>query len=95
MKFYFSFSQLGFISLSLQFLMFKLGKISPFHIQNFILEFEIGLNIDFFFTFFDIPIGNKISLYLHSKSYFDIQNWADIAFLHFDIFELGPNISIF
>ena len=76
----------------------NLGRISNFDIQNPILTFEFGPNIEFW----------------HSKSYFDFRTWAEyriltfkILFWHsnwdrisnFDIqnpiltFELGPNIE--
>ena len=75
------------------------GRISNFNIQNLILTFELGPNIEFFFfrfSFFDIRIRAEYRiltfeiLFWHSNSG-QISNF-DIQYLILT-FELGPNIE--
>ena len=72
-----------------------MGQISLFCI---FFIFKLGSNIAFLHSnsYFAINIGPNISFFLHSKSYFQFQNWAEYCFFFtfFDIW-IGNKYSFF
>ena len=98
---YSSWDQISLFYIQILILPSILGQISLFFTFKILFSIsKLGWILFFFFTFFDIWIGNKYRFF-HLESYFDIQidiqNWSIYRLLYIQksilTFETGPNIT--